>query len=128
MSCFSSTKIPKKEEDLSKTKFDELCLQIGHSKLKFYADEGIFRQIENNETVYKKNNEMNQLVNEEADLKGEIDQKRKHLEKLKLKLEDIDKNLESMTNILNIDINERQFIYNVKPIVENVQKKSNNFV
>lgn len=113
-SC-SSTKIPTLKQPLSSTNFPELTFTIKSSKLKFDNIEGVFKQISNDDPTYRRNNpEQDKFTDEEQNLKKEISIKKEKIKYIKDKIAELDKKQELMKKVLNVDINERDFIMDVK--------------
>jgi hypothetical protein len=116
MKCCGSTKEPKFDrESLSKTNFPELILTIKNSKLKFDNIEGIFKQISNDDPTFRKNNsEDNKVLQEQDSISKEIALKKDKIAYIKDKIIEIDQKLKSMTKILNIDVEEKEFVDSIK--------------
>lgn len=131
MACCSSTKIPKLQQELSKTNFDDIFLKIGTSRLKFNIEDGLFKQIQNDDANYLRRNEVmpSKTLNEEANLRNEINQKNEKLKLLKGKIKEIDSKIETMYKILSVDVKERQFVYETRKSIDMRKETApNNFV
>jgi hypothetical protein len=114
MACTSGSKNIK-QINLSQHKFDELSFNIKNSKLKFDNIEGVFKQIQNDDPGFRRGpGTDDRLLDEEAALRKEIQIKMDKLAKLKVKLAEMDKKHEMMSKILNVDINERDYINEIK--------------
>jgi hypothetical protein len=116
MKCCGSAKEPKFEkESLSKTNFPELILTIKNSKLKFDNIEGVFKQISNEDPTFRKNNsEDNRVIQEQDRISKEIALKKDKIAYIKDKITEIDQKIKSMTKILNVDIQEKEFVDSIK--------------
>lgn len=115
-----------KSINLSQHKFDELIFQIKNSKLKFDSVEGIFKQIENADPGFRRGNGTDdRLIEDEAAVRKEIAYKMDKLAKLRVKMAEIDKKHEMMSKILNVDINERDYINEIKSKCGNGIKAEN---
>lgn len=123
MSCFSSNKIPPLKQDLSKTNFDEILLHIRGSTLKFDNINGVFVQIASSNPNPKLINETERVSEEEEKLKEEIQMKTEKIKYIKNKLADIDKKQEMMMKILNVDLNEKEYVNELKAKCGHLFKK-----
>jgi C4-type Zn-finger protein len=110
-----SNKAPTLKQPLSTVNFPELVFSIKNSKLKFDNIEGVFKQIANEDPNYRRNNsEESKVRDEEEALKKEIAHKKEKIKYIKDKLLEMDKKQEMMVKILNVDINEREYIHDLK--------------
>ncbi len=110
-----SNKAPTLKQPLSATNYPELIFSIKNSKLKFDSNEGVFKQISNDDPNYRKGgNEDNRLYEEEEILKKEICIKKDKLKYLKDKIIEIENKNEMMEKILSIDISEKNYITDLK--------------
>lgn len=112
--CGSSKNTSLKRQDLSKENFPAVSLKIQTSTLRFDANEGKFRQVSNADPFYRSISEADRLMNEEARLSKELVGKREKLAHLQSKLADIAKQQEKMRKVLNVDINEKEYLSEVK--------------
>ena len=113
-SC-GSNKSPSLKVSLSATNFPELIFSIKNSKLKFDNIEGLFKQISNEDPNYRRNNSEESKVHEEEEsIKKDVALKKEKIKYIKEKLSEIDKKHETMVKILNVDINEREYIHDLK--------------
>jgi hypothetical protein len=113
-SC-GSAKSPTLKQPLSSVNFPELVFSIKNSKLKFDNIEGVFKQIANDDPNYRRNNNEELKINEEEiAVKKEIAIKKEKIKYIKEKLAEMDKKQEMMVKILNVDLNERDYINEMK--------------
>lgn len=115
-SC-GTPKIKVREINLSKRNFDDIIFNVRSSKLKFDSSDGSFKQIQNHDPNYRmkgNQDELDLLNSEENALKKEILGKEERIKMFKEKIEQANKKLEMMTKILSIDINERDYIIEMK--------------
>ena len=110
-----SNKTPTLKQPLSTVNFPELIFSIKNSKLKFDNIEGVFKQIANDDPNYRSNNNEEIKIKEEEEfLKKEIAIKLEKIKYIKEKLFEMEKKQETMNKILNVDINEREYIHDLK--------------
>jgi len=117
MACCSTKNSGKnylKESPLSKTIFDEIKFTVKNSQLSFDALEGVFKQISNNDPTYRRSAYENEKLIEQETLKKEIDIKQQKIKYLKEKMLEVDQKIEKMNKILNVDINERDYVNEMK--------------
>jgi hypothetical protein len=115
MLCGSNTKYPTLKQSLTSVNFPELIFSIKSSKLKFDNIEGVFKQVANDDPLYRKSTtEIDKVVIEEEKIKKEINVKKEKFKYVKSKIEEIDKKIETMMKILCVDINERDYVNDLK--------------
>lgn len=124
MACGSVPKTIELKQKLSAINFPELIFSIKSSKLKFDCNDGAFKQISNDDPSYKKPNENLQLATEEEKLSSEIDAKKKKLQYIKEKLEEVNKKIEIMNKVLVVDLNERDYLNELKTQCGNTKYKN----
>jgi len=114
MACGSVPKTIELKQKLSSVNFPELIFSIKSSKLKFDCNEGAFKQISNDDPTYKKPNENLQLATEEEKLGSDIENKKKSIIYIKQKLDEVKKKIEIMNKVLLVDLNEREYLNQLK--------------
>ena len=112
-SC-GSNKVSTLKQPLSSINFPELIFSIKNSKLKFDNIEGVFKQISNDDPQYRKSNEEFRIKEDQENIKKEIALKKEKIKYLKDKIAEIEKKHEVMEKILSVDINERDYIHDIK--------------
>jgi hypothetical protein len=126
-SCGSNKKNVK-EISLANKRFEDLIFNVKSSKLKFDPIEGAFKQISNEDPNYRlkgNNEEMDKLNKEELFLKKEVSAKQERIKELNEKMIEINKKIEKMNQMLNVDLNEREYIYETKKKFESLQTQKN---
>ena len=90
--------------DLQNLKFDVIKMEIDNSELQFFENEdgGTFK------LVGKGGGNIN--TDEESDLARQIALKDEKINNYKLKIQEIDKKIEAMQKILQIDISEQEYV------------------
>ena len=108
---------------LSSVNFPELIFAIKSSRLKFDSVEGSFKQISNEDPFYKKPNESIQLASEEEKLEEDIENKKKKKLQINEKLKEINKKFEIMHKVLQVDLNEKDYLVDLKSQCGNMKYK-----
>jgi hypothetical protein len=108
--CGSAQK--KQPVDLTKQNFEEIRFTVKGSTYKFDTIDGLFRTLENNQNKGPKTEKF--VGEEQANLERDIKLKQARLANLKSKLVDLEKKQVQMMEVLNIDINEKEHILNLK--------------
>jgi len=123
MACGSSPKIIELKHKLSAINFPELTFSIRSSKLKFDSVEGAFKQISNDDLFYKKPNENLLIANEEEKIASEIEAKKKKILYIKERIDDINKKIDTMNKVLLVDLNEKEYLTELKNKCGNLKYK-----
>jgi hypothetical protein len=110
-----SEKIQTLKQPLSTQNFPELIFSVKNSKLKFDNNDGVFKQISNEDPHYRKNfGDYDKLLDEEENIKKEIQLKKDKIKYINDKIAEIEKKQEVMMKVLNVDVNERDYIFDLK--------------
>jgi hypothetical protein len=110
MWCGSAKK--KQPIDLTKQNFEEIRFTVKGTTYKFDTIDGLFRTLDNNQNKGPKTEKF--AGDEQAVLERDLKQKQARLANLKTKLVELDQKQKQMMEVLNIDINEREHILNLK--------------
>ena len=92
------------EVDLQRVEFSKIKMEIDNSELQFYENEdgGTFKLVGKGGGI--RNND------EENDLMNEINKKDAKINEFMMKIQEIDKKIEAMQKILQIDISEQEYV------------------
>jgi hypothetical protein len=97
--------------DLTKQNFEEIRFTVKGSTYKFDTIDGLFRPLD----TQSKGPKTEKFVgDEQANLERDIKLKQARLVNLKSKLVELEKKQQQMMEVLNIDINEKEHILNLK--------------
>jgi hypothetical protein len=110
MRCGSANK--KQPIDLTKQNFEEIRFTVKGTTYKFDTIDGLFRTLDNNFNKAPKTEKY--LGEEQATLERDLKLKQARLANLKNKLVELEGKQKQMMEVLNIDINERDHILNLK--------------
>lgn len=105
-----------KKVDLQNVRFEDIYLYIKSSTLKFDTRDGNFKQTSNNQSTFRRNpnDDFVKLVDEERFLQSEIKRKNDRMKVLVNKIGELDEKIEQMRKILEIDVNEKNYINSIK--------------
>jgi hypothetical protein len=103
MLCGGKPKV--QEIDLKRTPFQKLDFRVNTGTLTFDINEGNFKY---------QNIDTGVLTQEDENLTKELESKKRRIEMLRKKIREVEDKQEQMMKILNIDVNEREYIYEAK--------------
>jgi hypothetical protein len=103
MLCGGKPKV--QEIDLIRTAFQKIDFRVNAGNLTFDVNEGNFKY---------QNIDSGVLTLEDENLTKEIESKKRRIEMLRKKIREVDEKHEQMMKILNIDVNEREYILEAK--------------
>ncbi len=103
MLCGGKPKI--QEIDLKRTPFQKIDFRVNAGNLTFDVNEGTFRY---------QNIDTNVFTHEDENLTKEIEAKKRRIDMLRKKIREVEEKQEQMMKILNIDVNEREYILEAK--------------